>query len=95
MDRSNDPTLVENLEVLFGTDPISDVFDVEIPLTNVRRISSTTYEISHEGKSVEIVFKSPHRLESTARNSLRCTGHLRSQNGLLSFFIHQHAIFAV
>ncbi len=54
--------LFKNLEVLFGTDPISDVFDVEIPLTNVRRISSATYEISHEGKSVEIVFKSPYRL---------------------------------
>lgn len=95
MDRSDDPTIIQNLEVLFGTDPISDVFDVEIPLTNVRRISSTTYEISHEQKSVEIVFKSPYRLRSSAKNSLRCTGHLRSQNGILSFFIHQHAIFSV
>lgn len=89
MDRSDDPTIVQNLEVLFGTDPISDVFDVEIPLTNVRRISSTTYEITHEQKTVEIVFKSPYRLQSSARNSLRCKGHLRTQNGMLAFNIYK------
>ena len=42
-DRSNEPTIIQNLEILF--DPIADYFDVEIPLTNVRRISETKYEI--------------------------------------------------
>ena len=63
-DRSNEPTIIQNLEILFGPDPIADYFDVEIPLTNVRRISETKYEISHEQKSVEIVFNNPFRLES-------------------------------
>jgi hypothetical protein len=95
LDRSNDLTIIQNLEILFGTDPIADFFDVEIPLSNVRRISATTYEITHENNKVEIVFKSPFRLEASARKLLRCTGQLRSQNGLMSFFIHQHTLFPV
>ena len=95
MDRSNDPTIVQNLEVLFGTDPISDVFDVEIPLTNVRRTSSTTYEITHEHTSVEIVFKTSFNLKSSPKKRLRCTGQLRRQTGMMSFFIHQHIIFSI
>lgn len=94
-DRSNEPTIIQNLEILFGPDPIADYFDVEIPLTNVRRISETKYEISHEQKSVEIVFNNPFRLESSARERLRCTGHLRSQNGMISFFIHKYVVFSV
>lgn len=94
-DRSNEPIIIQNLGILFGPDPIADFFDVEIPLTNVRRISATTYEIAHEGKSVEIIFNSPSRLESSARKRLRCTGQLRTQNGMMSFFIHQHMILSV
>jgi hypothetical protein len=95
IERSNDPTIIQNLEVLFGTDPIADFFDVEIPLSNVRRISATKYEITHEQKKVEIVFKHPFYLEASARKFLRCTGQLRVQNGLMSFFIHQHIVFSV
>jgi len=94
-ERSNDKTIIQNLEVLFGTDPIEDFFDVEIPLTNVRRISATIYEIAHEQKAVEIVFKGLVTLQTSKRKFLRCTGQLRSQNGVMSFFIHQHAVFTV
>jgi hypothetical protein len=95
LDRSNDSAINQNLEILFGFDSIADIFDVEIPLSNVRRISANTYEITHEHKKVEIVFKRPFRLEASASKFLRCTGRLRSQNGLLTFFIHQHIIFPV
>ncbi|MED5350126.1 MAG: PD-(D/E)XK nuclease family protein [Candidatus Thermoplasmatota archaeon] len=95
LERSNDPTIIQNLMLLFGTDPIADFFDVEIPLSNVRRISATKYEITHEHKKVEIVFKNPFYLEAYARKFLRCTGQLRSQNGILSFFIHRHIVFPV
>jgi len=95
LDRSNDSTIIQNLEILFGFDPIADFFDVEIPLSNVRRISANTYEITHQQKKVEIVFKRPVPLDASAEKSLRCTGQLRSQNGLMSFFIHQHTVFPV
>ena len=95
LERSKDPTIIQNLEILFGTDPIADFFDVEIPLSNVRRISATKYEITHEQKEVEIVFKQPFHLKATAKKLLRCIGQLRSQNGVLSFFIHQHIVFPV
>ena len=95
LDRSNDTTIIQNLEILFGFDPIADFFDVEIPLSNVRRISANTYEITHEQKKVEIVFKRPVPLKASTGKSLRCTGQPRFQNGQMSFFIHQHTVFPV